>query len=354
MAMAQGTTMTGKTNIFKANDAPTSKSGGSPAGPKGNIFKSASVDDHDSSPEEPIEQTQRNIFKDIPVKTTEDERLKPNLEANYVSPHQEVKSDNFESHTTEAASSKQSLSRLLSKVGFVGAGGLLGLSIGVYFFLSSEGSPQPTSKTTTQAAEITQLPATNQNPGQAIVSQPASTGTYTPYLSAMLQAAHDRSRVSIENAVNALDAVQRPSTGNRAAARNLNEQGLAALKSQDFLSAINAFRLGITEDPGNVELINNLGFALYKSGQTSLAKEQIELALVYSPKRSSAWVNLGDILFKEGNDSNAIDAYVLAYAFSNNKDRLYRTVESLAENDPDSYSRIFYTKVLATLRQNPL
>lgn len=339
--------MTGKTNIFKANTPDTTQSSETPAA-KGNIFKSGGIDD--SSYENTALGTQTNIFKDTPEKAPEDKPLKlPQGSQNTLRQHSD------DSGGTDATPSTISIkSSFFSKLGLVGAGGLLGLSIGAYFAFSSEDSPQPPISTNSQVAESPTPVAPTQTLNQASVAPPTSMATYMPNIAAMLQAAHDRNIGAIEDAANSLNSVQRPPAGNRSAARTFNEQGLAALKAQDFTSAINAFRLGISEDPGNIELINNLGFALYKSGQTTLAKEQIELALLYSPKRSAAWVNLGDIFFKQGNDSNAIDAYVLAYAFSNNKDRLYRTVESMAENDPDYHSRVFYTKVLNTLRQKPL
>lgn len=333
--------MNERANIFKTakpkvqlpdrSDAPVVKT---------NIFKSADVRNEDDEVlETPIGRPQKSIFKNIP--------------SDIGSPN---KASERIINEPSSSDRKQSGSSSFPKPVFIGGGILVGLAFGTYVFLSSEDSPKTSITTHLPPAE--QLTIVPQSPSVApnLVNdiQPASISSFKPYLAAMLHAAHDRNRNAVEQAVSALSDVPRPPSGNRASARSSNDQGLVALKAQNYADAIDAFRLGVSQDPGNVELINNLGFALYKSGQTYAAKEQIELALLLSPKRSSAWVNLGDVFFKEGNEPTGIDAYILAYAFAANKDRLYKTVESLAENDPDSFSRIFYTKVLAAIRHASL
>lgn len=333
--------MSGKANIFKTNKTETQSPDLSDDIPvRTNIFKSSAVNEDDCVPEPTVDLPKQNIFKDRSLDVSSSAPADTNI-------------------NTEPAARDQlqmAKSRPLSKLLFVGAGSLIGLTVGAYVFLSSESTPKPAVPvpppvSDTQATPPV-APATASNP--VIEAPSVSIATFKSYLTSMLQAAHDRNRTSIDQSLNALAGVPRPPAGNQVAARSANEQGLDALKSQSYSSAITAFRLGIKQDPSNVELINNLGFALYKSGQLNPAQEQIELSLLYSPKRASAWVNLGDIYFKEGNESNAIDAYLLAYAFSANKERLYKMVESKAENDPDSYTRIFYTKVLATLRQSSI
>lgn len=333
--------MNGKANIFKTNKTETQSPdlrGDIPV--KANIFKSSAVNEDVGIPELPVDRPKQNLFKDRLPDT----------------PSVSSASRIAKSETPTVDQSQPAKSRSLSKFIFVGAGGIIGLTVGAYVFLSSESTPKPTVSVPTTASETQALPpiapATTAN--SSIDATPVSIATFKPYLTSMLQAAHDRNRSGIDQSVNALAGLPRPPAGNKVAARSANEQGLDALKSQSYASAIAAFRLGIEQDPSNVELINNLGFALYKNGQLNPAKDQIELSLLYSPKRASAWVNLGDIYFKEGNEANAIDAYLLAYAFTSNKDRLYKSVESQAENDPDSYTRIFYSKVLTALRQTPI
>lgn len=333
--------MNGKANIFKTNKTETQSTDLSDDIPvKANIFKSSAVNEDDCIPEPPVDRPQQNIFKDMLADT----------------PPEGSAYRSAKNAAPTVDKSQRAKSRPGSKFLFVGAGGLIGLTVGAYVFLSSENTPNATIPIPPAAYETQALPpvAPAATANAVIETPPVSIATFKPYLLSMLQAAHDRNRSGIDQSVNALAGVPRPPAGNKAAARSANEQGLDALKSQSYASAIAAFRLGIEQDPSNVELINNLGFALYKSGQLNPAKEQIELSLLYSPKRASAWVNLGDIYFKEGSDTNAIDAYLLAYAFTANKDRLYKSVESQAENDPDSYTRIFYSKVLTALRKTPI
>lgn len=334
--------MSGKANIFKTSNTETQSPDLSDAIPvKSNIFKSSAVNEDDGIPEPAVDLPKQNIFKDRSLDVSSSTPADTNI------------------NNEPAARDQQQMakSRSLSKLLFVGAGGLIGLTVGAYVFLSTESTPKPAAPVPPTASNTQALPPiapTSTTASAVIEAPPVSIASFKPYLLSMLHGAHDRNRTSIDQSLNALAVVPRPPAGNKVAARNSNEQGLDALKSQSYASAIGAFRLGIEQDPSNVELINNLGFALYKNGQLNLAKEQIELSLLYSPKRASAWVNLGDIYFKEGNEANAIDAYLLAYAFTANKDRLYKTVESQAENDPDSYTRIFYSKVLTALRQTPI
>ncbi len=333
--------MNERANIFKtakpkelAPDSPDARV------VKTNIFKSAHVrKEEDGVPETPIDRPQKNIFKNIPS-----DRVSPNTASERII------------NEPSPSDRKQTVSSAFPRPVFIGGGILIGLAFGAYVFLSSEDTPKtpitPPLSPAEQQTFAPQSPSVAPNPASDITQ--TSISTFKPYLAAMLHAAHNHNRNAVDQAVSALSDVPRPPLGNRASARSYNDQGLVALKSQNYADAIDAFRLGVAQDPGNVELINNLGFALYKSGLTYPAKEQIELSLLLSPKRSSAWVNLGDVFFKEGNESNAIDAYMLAYAFATNKDRLYKTVESLAENDPDSFTRIFYSKVLATIRHASL
>lgn len=332
--------MSDKTNIFKSSklEAQAPDSAGDRV-VKSNIFKSLALNDDDGIPESPIEHPKQNVFKD----KSSDAR----------SPRT---TPTYSSDTSAPPYRTQSTKITLSKFVFVGLGSLMGLAAAAYVFLSSESTPKTPSSAQLPPAEnpalAPQAPIAVSNTASAA---PQSTiGSLKPYLTSMLQAAHDRNRIAVDQAANALSEASRPPVGNNASARHYNDQGIASLRIKNYPAAIEAFRLGMSEDPSNVEIINNLGFALYKSGQTYPAKEQIELSLLLSPKRSSAWVNLGDVFFKEGNESSAIDAYILAYAFATNKDRIYKTVESLAENEPDSYSRIFYTRVLSSLRQTPL
>ena len=333
--------MSGKANIFKKRQIDSQDTDDFNEGKtKFNIFKSGSIDEEAGEPEIAVTLPPQNVFK--------------------------AKSDDTRSLGAETSNSatrllnseiKQSKSNPFTKLAFISAGTLVGFGVGAYSFLSSDSPtnipPAASSKAEAQSQVIPpQVPISL--PTSASAPSTFSAESFKPYLSAMLQAAHDRNNSALDQAIHSLSGAPHPQVGNRALARYYNDQGLAELRAKNFSAAIGSFSLGVAADPGNPELINNLGFALYKNGQNSAAKEQIEHVLILSPTRSSAWINLADIFFKENNEASAIDAYTLAYSFATNKERVYKTVESLAENDPDSYSRIFYTKVLAELRRSKL
>lgn len=304
---------------------------------KQNIFKSSSADaSKTNEPTNPKKPSSSQKASAPPVKnSTTQQTIQP-------------------SKPNKAVSASQATPSSKSKFGLIGLATILGIIAGGYFLFPSE---NPKSNVSSSNAQATSERPTSQESITTPVapppsSQPTSISNLKPLIALMLQSAHDQNTSGIDLAINELASAPRPPAKDKAIGRAYNDEGLAALKLQDYPTAIKSFRSGVAEDPSSVELINNLGFALYKNGQIPDAKEQIELALMYSPKRSSAWVNLGDIYFKEGNQSKALDSYLLAYALSKNKDRIYKMVESLAENDPDSYTRVFYTQVLAALRQS--
>lgn len=170
----------------------------------------------------------------------------------------------------------------------------------------------------------------------------------------MLAAANKGDAVALDASLREIEFVASPAVGDRKAARLANESGLAALKNQDYSAAIASFKLGLAADPSDVEVLNNLGFALYLSGDLIDSKGVIEQCLLYAPQRAAAWVNLGDIFFKEGRYDEGANAYLLAYKFTKKRERLYKFVEGLAENDPDPHVRMFYTRVLGALQQSRL
>ena len=152
-------------------------------------------------------------------------------------------------------------------------------------------------------------------------------------LTAMLQQATSAFKVS--EIKGKIEAFVKPVSGDRKAARKLNEQGLAALKSDDFAQALVTFKSAIDTDPADVEILNNYVYALIKAKRLQDAESEAGRLLTISPGRSSAWANLAEVYAIKNKNEEAVAALILAFQFSSNKDR---TVTFLNERAGDANS----------------
>ena len=92
-----------------------------------------------------------------------------------------------------------------------------------------------------------------------------------------------------------LESAPRPVHQNVKEARALNQQGLDALKQNDYPAAATAFQQAQIADPADVEVAGNLGYANLKLGQFKRAEHQLVYAISLAPGRSSSWYNLGQV-----------------------------------------------------------
>lgn len=115
-----------------------------------------------------------------------------------------------------------------------------------------------------------------------------------------------------------LESVSRPAHQNVKEARALNQQGLDALKRNDYQAAATAFQKAQETDPADVEVAGNLGYANLKLGQFKRAEHQLVYAISLAPGRSSSWYNLGQVYGAMNEVEKAIGAFAAAYRFSQN------------------------------------
>ncbi len=101
-------------------------------------------------------------------------------------------------------------------------------------------------------------------------------------------------------------------------ARALNQQGLDALKRNDYQAAATALQKAQETDPADVEVAGNLGYANLKLGQFKRAEHQLVYAISLSPGRSSSWYNLGQVYGATNQVEKATGAFAAAYRFSQN------------------------------------
>ncbi|MCU0807380.1 MAG: tetratricopeptide repeat protein [Candidatus Contendobacter sp.] len=115
-----------------------------------------------------------------------------------------------------------------------------------------------------------------------------------------------------------LDSLSRSAHQNVKEARALNQQGLEALKQNDYQAAATAFQKAQETDPADVEVAGNLGYANLKLGQLKRAEHQLVYAISLSPGRSSSWYNLGQVYGAMNDIEKATGAFATAYRFSQN------------------------------------
>lgn len=152
-------------------------------------------------------------------------------------------------------------------------------------------------------------------------------------LTSMLQQASSAFKIS--EIKGKIELLPKAATGDRKTSRKLNEQGLAALKSENFPQAIFALEGATSADPADVEVLNNYVYALIKAGRLQDAESEAGRLLTMSPGRSSAWANLAEVYALKNRKEEAVAALVLAFQFSSNKDR---TINFLNERSADSNS----------------
>lgn len=116
-----------------------------------------------------------------------------------------------------------------------------------------------------------------------------------------------------------LESVPRPERRNAKEARALNQQGLDALKQNDYQTAATAFQQAQLADSADVEVAGNLGYANLKLGQLKRAEHQLVYAISLAPARSSSWYNLGQVYGALGEVEKATGAFANAYRFSQNR-----------------------------------
>ena len=115
-----------------------------------------------------------------------------------------------------------------------------------------------------------------------------------------------------------LEGEPKPAHRNVKEARALNQQGLDALKRNDYQAAATAFQKAQETDPADVEVAGNLGYANLKLGQFKRAEHQLVYAISLAPGRSSSWFNLGQVYGALGQVEKATGGFVAAYRFSQN------------------------------------
>lgn len=232
---------------------------------------------------------------------------------------------------------------------------------------------QAASSSTPETMPVSNKIDTSQPAGQTITSQNAASG-YQQYKTAsentepqtdttncataigcakaMLVFAKSENLAGAMQAASTVDSFTKPQRGDRATARKLNQDGLAALNASNPDEAVKLLVEANQADPGDEEIISNLAYAYSADGQLAKSEDTAVLALSLNPRRTSVWAPLAVTLAKEGRGDQAVEAMWLAFQFSGDKQKTLSFIDArlAAESDPAVLK--MYTESKAWLTQN--
>ena len=156
----------------------------------------------------------------------------------------------------------------------------------------------------------------------ALMAAPAHAGQYDAVFS-QVQRMLIQSAKNDEAGLNAtrqqLENIPKPAHQNMKEARALNQQGLDALKHNDYSSAATAFQKAQETDPADIEIAGNLGYANLKLNHWKRAEHQLAYAISLAPGRSSSWFNLGQVYGALNDIEKATGAFANTYRLSQNR-----------------------------------
>jgi tetratricopeptide (TPR) repeat protein len=146
-------------------------------------------------------------------------------------------------------------------------------------------------------------------------------GPNAQYVKNMLSGSFKNDENMILDNKHSLEALPKPPTGDKKAARKANDDGLVFFNNQQYEQAASIFEKANQLDPADIEALNNYGIALMKSGNLGKAAAIFIKVLSIKPDRAAAWASLGDILAIRGSDGGeaAVASYLNTYRFSKNR-----------------------------------
>ena len=156
----------------------------------------------------------------------------------------------------------------------------------------------------------------------ALMTAPVHAGQYDAVFSQaqrMLVQSAQNDEAGLNATRQQLESIPKPAHQNIKEARTLNQQGLDALKRNDYPAAATAFQKAQEIDPADIEIAGNLGYATLKIGQFKRAEHQLIYAISLAPGRSSSWFNLGQVYGALDNAEKATGAFANTYRLSQNR-----------------------------------
>ena len=146
-----------------------------------------------------------------------------------------------------------------------------------------------------------------------------------------------------------IDTFSKPPRGNSNYARQLNAEGLVAIKLDDFTQAATVFEKANREDPSDAEIAGNLGYARVKAGDFVGGSRALMEALQLSPRRESTWLPIAELYARyHQNTNDAAAAILVAYEWSNKEEAIERYTLQ-AEIEPHPQFKAAYKQALQVI-----
>ncbi|WP_343669118.1 hypothetical protein [Paraburkholderia heleia] len=180
----------------------------------------------------------------------------------------------------------------------------------------------------------------------------ANCTTATDCAKAMLGFAKSENLAGAMQAASTIDSLTKPERGDKATARKLDQDGLAALKASNASDAVKLFAQAHDADPGDEEVISNLAYAYSADEQLAKSEDTAVLALSLNPRRTSVWAPLAVTLAKEGHPDQAVEAMWLAFQFSGDKQKTLSFIDTRLADERDPAVLKMYTESKAWLTEN--
>jgi len=170
----------------------------------------------------------------------------------------------------------------------------------------------------------------------------------------MLTAARANDVLAATTMAVAMSTLPKPARGDRAKARRLNEEGLAALNTSNATEAVRLFTEAATADPGSEEIQSNLAYAYSLAGNFVQAVNTANIALTINPRRTSVWAPLAVTFTKMHDRPRALGAMWLAYQFSADKQKTLDFMSNRLKTETDPEVLQMYTDSVGWLAQNKM
>ncbi len=200
------------------------------------------------------------------------------------------------------------------------------------------------------ASDVNQAPAAASPPSD----QPASADctSRADCIATMLKVAdlvHPEAAQTAAAKIASMPPLASTSTIDRAAARQMNADGLTAFHNKDFDTAASAFSNAMSNDPHDTEIVANLGHALLQLRKLPDAASTLEAALALDPRRTSTWVPYGEVLALQNRGDDALQALKLGYIFSGNKQQTIATYTNRSNDPSDPVLKQLFANAVQSL-----
>lgn len=146
-----------------------------------------------------------------------------------------------------------------------------------------------------------------------------------------------------------IDAMPKPTRGDRKLARKSNAEGLESLRQKNLNEAIKLFEAAHEADPSDEEAIGNLAYSLSEAKQYQLAEKAAYDALLINPNRANFWSTIAVAKQATGKPSDALKAMWLVWQFAPKKQPLIEAFEKKIGTESDQNIRSLYVSAKSWL-----